>query len=256
MMSKTVRFLLKWLVWLGFGEAGLVCTVGYAAECGKIQFLQDRSRGVEVQFDQCPGAQEVAEGAILNLAPGARLWLKLPATEASGQEYQMICQSRSEGALSLLIESLGPPWVGSRSLRCSPWDGSGFACDGADGKPKVFVCVAGELTGPASEPSPRKGASIVLRSLGQAPGGLEEPSRHQAVLEAIEKEGQLCHKLYGVERKFSVEWTVDVEGKVTEIAPEAAIWKANPEFADCLTSMIRSYPYPKSSRTVFLNAAL
>lgn len=254
-MSEIVRSLLRWLVWLGFGGAGLIWMVGYAAECGKIQFLEDRSRGVEVQFDRCPGAQEVSEGAILNLAPGARLWLKLPAAEA-GRGYQMVCQSRSDSALVLLIESLEPPWVGSDSLQCEPWDGSGFACDGADGKPKVLVCVAGELTGSTFEPSPRKGASIVLRSLGQAPGGLEEPSRRQAVLEAIEKEGQLCHKLYGGGRKFNVEWTVDAAGKVTEIAPEAAISKASPGFADCLTGVIRSYPYPKSSRTVFLNAAL
>ncbi len=255
MLSEAVKSLLKRLSWLGFGGAGLVCTVGYAAECGKIQFLQDRSRGVEVQFDQCPDAQEVSEGALLNLAPGARLWLKLAAGEAAGREYQMICQSRSESALTLRIESLRPPWVGSRSLKCGPWEVSGFACDSAGGKPNVFVCVAGEFTGPASEPSPRKGASIVLRSLDQAVGGLEDPSRRQAVLEAIAKEGQLCHKLYGAGRKFSVEWTVDVEGKVTEIALDAAIWKASPEFADCLTGVIRSYPYPKSSRTVFLNLA-
>lgn len=241
--------------WVWALAIGWIWAAANAAECGKIKFLEDRSRGVEVKFASCPGTREIAEGAILNLAPGARLWLKLPAAEGSRQEYQMVCQSRSEVALALLVESLKPPWVGSRSLKCGPWDGTGFACDGLDGKPKVFVCVAGELSGPASEPSPRKGASIVLRSL-EVPGGLEEPSRRFGVLEAIAQEGRLCHRLYGVGRRFSVEWTVDAAGKVTEIAPDAAIWKASPEFADCLISLIRSYPYPKSSRTVFLNAAL
>jgi hypothetical protein len=85
---------------------------------------------------------------------------------------------------------------------------------------------------------------------------MEDPARRQAVLEAVRREVELCHALYGVTRQFEVEWEVDAVGKVIEITPTLPIERIDPEFADCLTSAIRSYPYPKSSRTVFLSAIL
>ncbi len=248
--------LIRWLIRLGFGGVGLVCTVGYAAQCGLVEFLSDRSRGVEVQLDLCPGKTEVSQGAILTLAPGARLWLKVPQVGEPGREYQMVCQSRSEGMLALLVESQAPPWIGSVSLRCAPWDGSRLACASADGKPNVLFCVAGRFDQPSVETLPEKGASIVLRSAGRDLGGMEDPARRQAVLEAVRSEVELCHALYGVTRQFEVEWEVDAAGKVIEITPTLPIERIDPEFADCLTSAIRSYPYPKSSRTVFLSAIL
>lgn len=238
------------LVW---AIIGWVLAVANAAECGKIKFLTERSRGVEAKFTPCPDGREVAEGTILSLVPGARLWLKLPASDA-GQEYQVVCQSRAKSTLVLLIESLNPPWLGSRSLKCGPWDGSGFACDGVDGQPKLLVCAVGEFSLAAVETLPRKGASIVLRS-PEALDGLEEPSRRQQVLEAIEREGQLCHKLYGVGRKLRVEWTVDAQGQVTEVRADE-LEEGDSELAECIVRVVQSYPYPKPSRTMSLQATL
>ncbi|WP_022948880.1 hypothetical protein [Methylohalobius crimeensis] len=256
MISSALKSLAAGLISLILLGTGSVWAAESTDRCGKVRFLKDKSRGVEVRLNACMENDEVAEGAILRLAPEARLWLRVSPAEDTIGESQIICQSRAESPLPIMLESADPPRLKSNLLDCGRWDQKRLSCNGVKGESNIFFCVLARFEKPSAEKRPKKGTSVVLRSFDPGASGLEDRSRQLEELEAIKNEAQLCHELYGVEREFRMEWEVDATGKVIRIAPNESLEKTHPDFAACLLDAIRFHDYPPSARTVFLSGLL
>lgn len=218
--------------------------------CERIQFLQDRSRGVSILFNTCDSHKAVAPGTLLRLAPGARLWLASTGNEGS----QMVCQSQADVPLTLLVNQSDPPWLSSGGENCR-LRGKRFTCRDGENGATTLLCVVGPLSQAPVAGRPRQGTSLVLRS-AFADKGLQDPSRRKAVVAELKQTARLCHELYQVDRLHALSWTVDPDGKVVSVNVPAGLTRSHPRLAGCLVDLIRTFPYPPSPRAVTLSSPL
>ena len=245
-------------------------------QCGNTKILSNKSHGVEVVFNLCPTNDEISLGTVLNVAPGSRLWLKSFASSENASGYQMICQSRASKSLRIEVSSLSLPWISPDSTHiCSEWDGRKLICDDTNGEKKVFFCASAPNIKPKNVKKPERTASELLQK-GPEPTASElvrkKPERTTSVklrripllsldegdfnkievLKNLKTEARLCRELYGESQEIEVEWGVNVEGDVIDIASKKHNDGANPEFAGCILDVVKFHPYPKPSQTMYL----
>ncbi len=241
-LSPARRFLTA--AWL------LAATIEWAfGACDRVRFLEDRSRGVAVLLDTCPGETAIAPGTLLRLAPGARLWL---ASEENSS--QMVCQSQADRALTLAVGQSDPPWLSSGSENCRMQDRRFICRDAGNGKP-ILLCVLASVEPTPAAARPRQGTSLVLRDAFTTEG-LQNRNRRQAVITELGRTAELCHRLYGIDQQYPLSWRVNPAGQVETVEMPAALTQTHPQFAACLEDVIRSHPHPESSQAITLSAPM
>ncbi len=227
----------------------------FAGPCSGIRLESDKSQGVVVLADLCTEADELSLGAVLQIPPRSRVWLKAPASGQQGH-YQMVCQNRQTStAVNMRLQSLRLPWVDLPSVGvCRPWDGKRLACDSRRGEKNAFVCVASLIQVPLWEEAPALGTSLVLRSPLEPPGSDGEGYPAKKILSALQTEARMCRELYGPSEPMVWQWTVSPEGRAREITT-ASSHPQSSGLTACIHDVIQSFPYPKPQQPVFLSLA-
>ncbi|BCX81170.1 hypothetical protein MIT9_P0748 [Methylomarinovum caldicuralii] len=198
-MSRVSAFLLWGTM---FFAGGVWC----APSCDRLAWMPERSRGVVPLSARCPQKPQLALGSILQLLPGSRLWLQ----SASGEE--MVCQSRSDSPIALLINRTDPPWFSSARLPDCRWQERRWRCGDGRGK-MLLLCVLAENRGEEKRTdTPQPATSLVLRS---PPGVAGQDCR--TVPQAVRRGLRLCLELTGRTDPVSLSWQTGEDGRVKEI---------------------------------------
>lgn len=230
-----------------------------ADECGVVHYLENKSNGVDVVSNNCKASDSVAVGSKFNLMPGARLWIKSPQNAGSEKQYQAICQNRSQVSVSISLDNAASPWLSPKGLKnCSGWTDNKLSCDGASGEKNGLYCVIAEI-----EPNVQLAVNTIERTTSVRIRDLKliKPSSDASeFITAMQPEAELCRTVYQPNARVKVDWIVDDQGQVINVVPhpegdvtedEAA---ADKGFVDCIVDVVKYYPYPKSSKFVFLSA--
>ncbi|KXJ40108.1 MAG: hypothetical protein AXA67_13825 [Methylothermaceae bacteria B42] len=225
-----------------------------AGPCSGIRLESGKSQGVVILADLCTEADELSLGAVLQIPPGSRVWLKAPASGEEQGYYQMVCQNRhSTTAIKMRLQYSQLPWIDLKSLGiCRPWDGKRLMCDSRQGEKNAFVCVASLIRIPLWEKTPALGTSLVLRSPLDQSDTSEEGYPETKVLAALQAEARMCREIYGSSEPAHWQWTVTPEGKAREIS-SASSHSNSSELMACVQDVIQFFPYPKPQQPVFLS---
>ncbi|GEM_PF-5706050 len=226
---------------------------GLAGPCSGIRLESDKSQGVVVLADLCTEADELSLGAVLQVPPGSRVWLKAPDSGQQGY-YQMVCQNRQTSTvIKMRLQSPRLPWIDLQSVGiCRPWNGKRLMCDSRQGEKNAFVCVASLIEVPLWEEAPALGTSLVLRSPLEQSGAGEEGYPEKKIFSALQTEARMCRELYGPSEPMVWQWTVSPEGRAREIAT-ASSHPQSSGLTACVHDVIQSFRYPKPQQPVFLS---
>jgi hypothetical protein len=266
-MSLKLKYLLLINTFLFLGYANIL----YADECGVLRYLANRSNGVAIKGNKCKANNDIAMGSEFNLMPGARLWFKSMDAEA---KTQGICQNRSAKPIRINVDSNKLPWIKPSGLAdCSSWVDNKMDCQDNPGGSNALSCVI-TTSSPLSEPSghssirissggsqPSKGleeshASVTMRSIPTIDDDNNEASQQGAETEktqiilAMQPDISLCKAINHPNDAIKLTWLVEANSKVSTIIPDAA--GANKPYIDCLTAVIKDFPYPPSSQAIWL----
>lgn len=218
----------------------------YASECGMMQFLAAKSSGVITQNNQCNDNRKVSLGTEFNMSSKARLWLKSLEDASSDSHFQVICQNQSVTSVKLSVSSIFVPWINPEGLNnCSGWVNNKLGCDDAQGNHNRFFCVIANIKNPSFEGARKieRTTSVKMRKIDI---GSSKPVDFSTVIAAIEPEIELCRNLYQIRQPINVSWTVTRSGSATDIDAQLDSL-TNPQFSECVTSVISDFAYPGRS---------
>lgn len=258
-----------------FVTASLLLSIGagieaYAAECGVVQYLENKSNGVEVAANTCKVKDYVAVGSLFNLMPGARLWIKSPLSPSVEKHFNAICQNRSSAAISIALDSAASPWIAPNGLKnCSGWVDNKLSCDGVNGEKNALYCVIAEIEPSIylAASSMERTTSVTLRGIPRIKPRNETPAEQpigfekEHIITAMRPETELCRNVYQPDYRVKVEWIVDEQGQVINVAPHAEAegaeeaYTEDKGFIDCIVDVVKYFPYPKLSKFAFLSAS-
>lgn len=235
-------------------------------ECGVVHFLENKSNGVEVLSNNCKAKGKVAVGSRFNLMPGARLWIKSPHSAGSEKQYHAICQNRSLASLSINLDNAASPWLSPKGLKnCNGWTDNKLSCDGENGEKNALYCVIAEIDPNVylAANAVERTTSVNLRTPPLLTPQIEAPSARAVTFEkenlitAMRPEAELCRNVYQPDHRVKVEWIVDEQGQVINVAPhlEGDVTQdevvADKGFVDCVVDVVKYFPYPKPSKSEF-----
>ncbi|MFI3156066.1 MAG: hypothetical protein QX199_07895 [Methylococcaceae bacterium] len=250
--------LMSTLFFLGYAN------ILHADECGVLRHLANKSNGVSITGNTCKTVDDIAVGSEFNLMPGARLWFK--SQEAvDAKKMQGICQNRSSKSIRISVDNNKLPWIKPNGLsNCSPWINNKINCDDNIGGQKALTCVLAAIN---SEPRPNeleeRTTSVRMRSLPTTDDADEtEPAQNDAEIEqgqiisAMQADIGLCKAIYQTDTSIKISWLVETDGRVKTVAPvanqSAAHKNADKPFIDCITAVIKDFPYPHVSQAIWL----
>jgi hypothetical protein len=243
----------------------------YAADCGVVHYLENKSNGVEVASNKCGANNDVAVGSTFNLMPGARLWIKSPQNPESEKHYHAICQNRSPESIAIGVDEAALPWISPKGLKnCSGWVDNKLHCDGENGEQNALYCVIAEIA-PSfylASNAVERTTSVTMRSL--KPLKAHEPAKaaqtqasfdQAQIVAALRPEAELCRTVYQPSGRVKIEWMVDANGQAANLVPRMETdnaedgGDADKGFIACVTDVVKSFPYPKPPKHAFLSAS-
>jgi len=232
-----------------------------AAECGVFRYVPNKSIGVTIKGNSCD-RDDVALGSEFDLIPGARLWFK-SHTSGDSKKIQGICQSRSSENLHITVANDKQPWIKpTGTISCDTWVNNKINCTGSKGEQNALSCYItvseGDLT-PASTQAKvmdDRTTSVRMRSLKPLAAQIDKEAEKQQVVNAMQTEFGLCQSLKSGNAQIKITWLVEANGKVETIIPAANSDNvpADRDFIECLTVVIKDYPYPASDEPFWLSA--
>lgn len=228
-------------------------TVLQADECGTLRYLPNKSNGVAISGNACNSVDGIAVGSEFNLSPGARLWFR--ATDAGAKNTQGICQNRSPQPIRIRVESDTRPWIKPTDVAdCSAWAANKMNCGGA------LNCVLATAGSAPSAPEERT-TSVRMRTIPlfgdtdktEAPQNREDDPK-QSILSAMQPDVSLCRALNPANPPVNLTWQVDAGRRVNKISSAVeGRYTADKAFIDCLTAVIKDFPYPPLSQAIWLS---
>lgn len=221
-------------------------TNAYAAECGIMVFLKNKSRGVNVSENSCISADEIALGTVFELTSGGRLWLKSQSAADTDSDFQVICQSRSMSPIQVSVSNIFLPWINPKGLKnCTSWVNHHMSCDDVSGNKNSFFCAIALIQRPDFN-SPKeieRTTSIKLRKLGKN-------VTIDQLTKAMDQEAGLCRSLYQSGQQVEIGWTIDMSGSAKNIQLKSFKNPADKQFVDCVMDVVKDFPYPAYSTEV------
>jgi hypothetical protein len=242
-----------------------------AADCGVVHYVENKSNGVDVTSNKCGADNNVAVGSTFNLMPGARLWIKSPLNPEIEKHYHAICQNRSPASIAIGVDEAALPWISPKGLKnCSGWIDNKLHCDGENGEQNALYCVIAEIA-PSfylASNAVERTTSVTMRSLkptkpheqakaAQSPAGFDQAQ----IVAAMRPETELCRTVYQPGGRVKIEWVVDTNGQAANLSPQMEpanadnAGGADKGFIDCVTDVVKSFPYPKPAKHSFLSAS-
>jgi len=242
-----------------------------ASGCGVVHYLENKSNGVEVTANTCRSNDGIAVGSVFHLMPGARLWVKSLLTNSTEKSFQAICQNRSANAITIGVDSTDIPWIRPRQLsHCSDWSDNKMSCDSITGEQQALFCVLAAIEPARSMAASEveRTTSVTLRGLPlqktpEIAGAAQSTTEFETdrLLAAMRPETELCRSLYQTDYPVKIDWTLDTNGRVTDIKTsgdspdkEKVMNDAEIRYTDCVVDVVNYFPYPKPPRLVFLSA--
>lgn len=222
---------------------GLTGLSAHASECSNIQYLDTKSQGVEVINDQCDKANEVGLGTVFKLRGGARLWIKSIPKPTTDSNFQIVCQSASDAPIEVTVSSLFLPWITPNDLKnCSGWVDNKLKCDGINGDSNVFYCAIAAIkqAESAGVQDLAMTTSVKMRRLS----AYEEQQQIDQLVAAMEPEIELCRRVFQVNNKLTVNWTVDSAGKAKDISL-SPMNSSDKRLSDCVETVVENFSYPQ-----------
>lgn len=235
----------------------------YADECGVLRYMANKSNGVTVKSNTCKMPDDIALGSEFNLMPGARLWFKSQEAVDS-KKMQGICQNRLPKSIRISVDNNKLPWITPNDLaNCSPWTNNKINCDDSTGGQKALTCVLAAMSSePHSTEPEERTTSVRMRSLPtiddadnteSAQSGAE--TEQERIISAMQADANLCKAIERVNTPIKMTWLVDVNGQVNSVIPVADASgprNADKPYVDCLTAVIKDFPYPQLSQSIRL----
>ncbi len=226
-----------------------------ASECGVLKLQSNRSSGISVKSNKCSELPYVSMGAVFEMAPRGRLWLKSNATVHDNQGFQMICQNRTEQAIQLEFSGPLSPWLSLARLKnCSGWVNNKLSCDGNNGESQGVYCVSAELN-PVSRNSTeqvQRSSSVKMRDKNQLANTNTRLNKQQ-LLESLKPEFKLCKQLNEVSQDIQVNWVVQMtKVKMFEVILPKLL--NNNGLSECMKAVVTAISYPMFSRTENFNS--
>lgn len=236
-----------------------------AGECGVLRYLANKSNGVAVTGNKCKMTDDIALGSEFNLMPGARLWFK-SQTSADVKKAQGICQNRSAKSIHISVNSDKLPWIKPSGLaHCSSWTDNKINCEDSVGGQNALSCV---IAAADAESRPKgleeRTTSVRMRSLPTLdspdktdPSQNDAGSEKERIISAMQSDVELCRVINNTDARIKISWLVETNSRVNTVIPEAD--KAGSQndddkrFIDCLTAVIKDFPYPQSSQAIWLS---
>lgn len=220
-----------------------------AAECTVLQYLQNKSQGVEIGNNTCTEANQLAIGTQFSLLPGARLWLRSNLQTETQRQAQIICQNQANHNVSIEVSSLFLPWIKAQSLeQCSSWSHNKLTCEDNNGNKNAFFCMAASIKRPnfRQAQKPERSTSVVMRKIYVAETGY---AYFKEVIDFITPEVDLCKQLYTGKGQFKVQWDVNAYGRVEQISVNYKQQTNNPRLYECVKTVVEQFEYPLMSKS-------
>ncbi|BCG64783.1 MAG: hypothetical protein methR_P2575 [Methyloprofundus sp.] len=225
----------------------LNCTAAVAIDCSTVQYLKNKSPGTQILSNGCIGMQTLSVGSELELAAGARLWLKSVYNATTNQ--QLICQNRSSIPVRINIENLANPWIKVANIEnCQQWVNNRLNCSIADGQ--KFFCVSSIIKRPTySSSKPERTTSVQMRAI--AIGKPENIAKAETYIDIavlnMQPEINLCRNLLNSQAPVELIWNVKLTGEVDDVS---ILSEGNYELSSCIRDIVMSYKYPKPKETL------
>lgn len=232
-----------------------------AAECGVFRYVPNKSIGVTIKGNSCD-RDDIALGSEFDLIPGARLWFK-SHTSGDSKKIQGICQSRSSENLHIAVANDKQPWIKpTGTISCDSWVNNKINCSGSKGEPNALSCyitVSQDELAPSSTQAKvmdDRTTSVRMRSLKPLASQLDKDAEKQRIIVAMQTEFGLCQSLKTSDSQIKISWLVESNSTVETVIPAANSdnTPTDKNFIECLTAVIKDYPYPQSDEPFWLSA--
>jgi hypothetical protein len=229
----------------------------YADECGVLRYLSNKSNGVTVTGNTCKMTDDISLGSEFNLSPGARLWFK-SQLNAEASKTQGICQNRSSKSIQVRVDNGKQPWIKIKGLsQCGSWMDNKMNC-GDDGDQKALSCViATSSLAPHAKGLDERTTSVRMRSIPLIGGSESSPNGAESekgqIISAMQPDISLCRAISFTDNTVNISWLVEANSKVASVILPAQPNDADKPFIDCLTAVIKDFPYPKLTQATWLS---
>ncbi len=243
----------------------LYANILHAEDCGVLRYLANKSNGVVITDNTCKMIDDIALGSKFNLMPGARLWFK-SQIDVDAKATQGICQNRSSMPVSISVGSDKLPWIKPSGLaNCGSWVDNKMNCDDSNGGQSALSCVIATINSDARPKGfEERTTSVRMRSLPAIDGpdkikSLQSSAEIQKaqIISAMQADVGLCKAVDHTDAPIKITWLVEANGQVNKIIPIAdgsgVQDYADKSLIDCLSAVIKVFPYVQSSQAVWLS---
>jgi hypothetical protein len=227
---------------------GLIPFAAQGGECSVLEFLREKSQMADMLVNPCLSEQSAGIGAIFQLHPGGRLWLKTQTVADASSHYQLICRNKSAKALKVSVTGFALPWIQASGLAsCNRWVGNKMECKNADNSQDVMYCAIAATTRPEKFQGIQRNTSLTMRSVG--PDDVKPQEAAQTVSNAVERlaalikpEIDLCRHAYQNRESLNIQWVIKAAGGVTQPSLKEPV--ADHEFAACVFDVVKNFQFP------------
>lgn len=233
--------------------------ISHADGCGVLHYMASKSNGVTITGNTCKTVDDIALGSEFKLMPGARLWFK-SQQDTDTHKTQGICQSRSALPISISVNNNQLPWIKANGLsNCSSWIDNKMSCDDSTGAPKALTCVIATIDSAAHPKGiEQRTTSVRMRSLPtddpdnteSAQDGLELDQ--EQIVSAMQPDISLCKSINHASAPIKITWLVETDSRVNTVN-SASGNPVDQSFIDCITVILKDFPYPQPSQAVWLS---
>jgi hypothetical protein len=244
--SKFVRFFLIACRSVIFG-CGLIPLAAKGGECSVLEFLPEKSQMSDMLVNPCLSEHSAGVGAIFQLHPGGRLWLKTQADSESSALYQLICRNKSNKASKVSVTGFALPWIQAAGFAtCNQWIENKMECKNPDNSQDILYCAIAATTKPEKIQGIQRNTSLTMRSVMS---DVKSQEASQPVSNAvgqlaalIKPEIDLCRHAYQNRESLNVQWVIKATGGISQ--PIIKDQVVDSEFAACALDVINHFHFP------------
>jgi hypothetical protein len=244
--SKFVRFFLIACRSVIIG-CGLIPWAANGGECSVLEFLPEKSQMSDMLVNPCLSEHSAGVGAIFQLHPGGRLWLKTQAVSESSALYQLICRNKSTKASKVSVTGFALPWIQAAGFAtCNQWVGNKMECKNPDNSQDVLYCAIATTTKPERIQGIQRNTSLTMRSVmsdAKSQEASQPVSNAVGQLAALIKpEIDLCRHAYQNRESLNIQWVIKATGGVSQPSLNDPV--VDHEFAACVFDVVKNFQFP------------
>ncbi|MGJ0514412.1 MAG: hypothetical protein ACR65O_01530 [Methylomicrobium sp.] len=201
----------------------------------------------DMLVNPCLSEHSAGVGAIFQLHPGGRLWLKTQKDSDSSTLYQLICRNKSAKVSKVSVTGFALPWIQAGGFSaCNRWIENKMECKNADNSQDVLYCAIAATTPPEKLQGIQRNTSLTMRSVGLDADSQGAPlpvsNTAEQLAASIKPEIDLCRHAYQNRESLHIEWVIKATGGVSQpILREPVV---DNEFVACVFDAVKNFQYP------------